>query len=170
MFRIGDYVYYASGGVCLVSDICYAPLSGMPRDRQYYVLRPAGGADDVMYVPVNSDAVFMRELMSRDEAEALLARFGEIQVLEEPNAKALREKYVEAMRRHDPVEWVRVIKTVSGRIRRLERQSRNQRISDTERSYGEDAKRYLYTELAIALECSFEEMRASMKEQIEQTV
>ena len=170
MFRIGEYVYYASGGVCVVSDICYAPLSGMPLDRQYYVLRPANGGDGVMYVPVNSETVFLRELMSREAAETLLAQTDGIEMIDETNAKALREKYVEAMRQHDPVEWVRVIKTVHYRIRRLAEQSGTRRISDTERSYAEDAKRYLYAELAIALEKNLDEMKASMREQIEQTV
>ena len=170
MFRIGDYVYYASGGVCVVSDICYAPLSGMPLDRQYYVLHPANGGDSVMYVPVNSETVFLRELMSREAAEALLKQTDGIGMIEETNAKALRERYVEAMRRHDPIEWVRVIKTVHCRIRRLAEQSGTRRISDTERSYAEDAKRYLYAELAIVLDRSFDEMKASMREQIEQTV
>lgn len=170
MFRIGEYVYYASGGVCLVSDVCYAPLSGMPQDRQYYVLRPANGGDGVMYVPVNSETVFLRALMSREAAEELLEQTDEIGLIEEPNAKALRERYVDAMRQHDPVEWVRVIKTVHWRIRRLAEQSNTKRISDTERSYAEDAKRYLYMELAIALEKNPEEMKISMRERIEQTV
>ena len=150
MFQIGDYVYYASGGVCSVSDICYAPLSGMPQDRQYYVLRPAVGADGVMYVPVNSEIVFLRGLLSKDEAEALLEQIPSIQVFEEPNAKALREKYLGAMRQHDPVDWVRVIKTVYRRIG--EKTARAQRISETERSFAESAKRYLYAELALALD------------------
>ena len=170
MFQIGEYVYYASGGVCLVSDICYAPLSGMPQDRQYYVLRPANGGDGVMYVPVNSGTVFLRELMTREAAEALLEQASGIELIQETNAKALREKYVEAMRRHDPVEWVRVIKTVHDRIRRLAEQSGTRRISDTERSYAEDAKRYLYAELAIALGKNLDEMKLSMKERIERTV
>ena len=170
MFRIGEYVYYASGGVCVVSDVCYAPLSGMAQDRQYYVLRPANGGDGVMYVPVNSETVFLRGLMSRQAAESLLEQMSEIELIREPNAKALREKYVEAMRQHDPVEWVRVIKTVHYRIRKLAEQSGTRRISDTERTYAEDAKRYLYAELAIALESPFEEMKASMRERIETTV
>ena len=123
-----------------------------------------------MYVPVNSETVFLRALMSREAAEELLEQTDEIGLIEEPNAKALRERYVDAMRQHNPVEWVRVIKTVHWRIRRLAEQSNTKRISDTERSYAEDAKRYLYMELAIALEKNPEEMKISMRERIEQTV
>ena len=168
MFQVGDYLYYASGGVCCVSDICYAPLSGMPKDRQYYVLRSLHDANSVMYVPVDSETVFLRGLMTKEAAEGLLKQIPEIGEIEEPNAKILRGKYVEAMRQHDPVEWVRVIKTVYRRIRRLAEQSKSQRISDTERSFAEDAKRYLYTELSLTLNIPVEEMKTYLREQIEQ--
>ena len=169
MFRIGDYVYYASGGVCRVSDVCYAPLSGMSQDRLYYVLHPVHVAGGVMYVPADSDAVFLRGLLSGDAAAELVRQIPEIRGFEEPSAKALREKYLEAMRRHDPVEWVRVIKTVCGRARRLAARSGVSRISDTERSFAEDAKKYLFAELAITLNVPLEELRKTLQAQIEQT-
>lgn len=167
MFQIGDHVYYASGGVCCVANICYAPLDGMPKDRQYYVLHSLHDANSVMYVPVNNEAVFLRTLMSREAAEALLEQIPTIGEIDEPNAKILRGRYVEAMRQHDPVEWVRVIKTVYRRIRRLAEQSKTQRISDTERSFAEDAKRYLYMELSVTLELPPREVEAFVRARVE---
>ena len=170
MFRIDDYVYYASGGVCLVSDICYAPLSGMSPDRQYYVLQSVHGAGGVMYVPVDSESVFLRRLLTKEEAEALLKKIPDIEGFDEPSAKALRQRYLEAMRRHDPEEWVRVIKTAHGRMQKLAARSNSGRISDTERSYAEDAKRYLYGELSITLEVPLEDLRDFLRRQIELSV
>lgn len=167
MFQIGEYVYYASGGVCIIADICYAPLSGMPKDRQYYVLHSVHDSNSVMYVPVNSETVFLRGLMTKEAAQSLLERISEIGVIEEPNAKILKGKYVEAMRQHDPDEWVRVIKTVYGRVRRLAEQSKNQRISDTERSFADDAKRYLYAELSLTLNLSILEIEQLVRAQVE---
>lgn len=167
MFHVGDYVYYASGGVCRVSDICYAPLDGMPKDRQYYVLYSLHDANSVMYVPVNSETVFLRALLSRKAAEALLEQIPMIGEIDEPNAKILRGRYVEAMRQHNPTEWVRVIKTVYRRICRLAEQSKTQRISDTERSFAEDAKRYLYTELSVTLDISPGEVESYIRARVE---
>ena len=48
MFAKGDYVFYASGGVCRVDDLQYAPLDGMPADRLYYVLRSLHDANGVI--------------------------------------------------------------------------------------------------------------------------
>ena len=98
----------------------------------------------------------------------LIHRIPEIQLLEAPNAKALRVCYIDAMKTHAPEEWVRVIKTVRDRILQLARTSRTQRISDTERSFEEDAKRYLRTELSLALEMPAEELEAYIRAQDKQ--
>lgn len=164
MFQIDEYVYYASGGVCRVTDIQSAPLAGMPEDRLYYVLRSLhDGGNGVMYVPVDSETVFIRPLMDRETALALVRQIPEIEEIEEPNAKALRGRYIDAMKMHAPAEWVRVIKTVRRRIERLAKASRTQRISDTERALAEDAKRYLHAELSIALEIPLSEMETYIR-------
>ena len=67
----------------------------------------------------------------------------------ETNSKLLRAAYLDAMRSHAPKNWVRVIKTVYQRSVQNARPS--QRLSETERSFSENAKRNLYAELALAL-------------------
>lgn len=151
MFAINEYVYYASEGVCRIADICRAPLKGMPEDRQYYVLHSVHSNGGVLYVPIDSDGVFLRRLLTADEASRLVDEIPKMSVFEEPNAKALRTRYIEAMRMHNPAEWIRVIKTVHCRMERLSKCSRAQRLSETERSFATDAKRFLYTELSLAL-------------------
>ena len=167
MFLIDEFVYYASGGVCQIVDIQYAPLDSMPKDRQYYVMRSLHDANGVIYVPVNSETVFLRPLLTRENAKALIAQIPSIEPLDEPNAKALRLKYIETMRLHDPVEWVRVIKTVTRRMQAFAAASHASRISDTERSFAEDAKKYLYTELSIALDIPTKDVEPYLKGQME---
>ena len=170
MFQVGDYVYYASGGVCRVADVCYAPLVGMPKEKQYYVLHSLHASNSVMYVPVNSETVFLRELLTKEQAMDLLDQIREITEIEEPNAKLLKVKYAEAMGKHDPVEWVRVMKTVHARVHHPARQTKAQRISDTERSFAEDARRYLYTELSLILGVPVGEMDGYIKRHVESMV
>ena len=97
MFSKNEYVFHESAGVCIISDIRVAPLEGMPSDRNYYVLKPLLDANSVVYLPVDSDRVFLRRLLTREEAESLLSRIGEIQELEAENPKLLRAKYIETM-------------------------------------------------------------------------
>ena len=161
MFEVNDYVFYGSGGVCRVVDIKTAPLENMPKDREYYILRSMHDASGVAYIPIDSDGVFLRPLITREDAEDLLARCEQIECIDEPVAKQLRERYIEAMRTHRPEEWVRVIKTVNRRLRAPRPAAR--RISETERSLAENARRYLYTELSLVMEQSVAEVEARLK-------
>lgn len=149
MFDKGTYVFHETGGVCLIADVCYAPLEGMPTDREYYVLNPVHDRSSVIYVPVNSDRIFLRGLLNAQEARALLAQISTVEVIAETNAKMLRTKYIECMKTHEPLEWVRVMKTVRARARTLS--GRAVRLSETERAFAENAGRNLRAELALAL-------------------
>ena len=165
MFAKEEYVFHESGGICQISDIQVAPLDNMPADRQYYVMKPLYDPNSVIYMPVDSDCIFLRRLISRNEAEELLERIPYVRTIEESNAKLLRAKYIEAMHTHDPVEWVRVIKTVY--LRSTMQTARSQRISETERSFAENAKRNLHTELALALDLPVQKMEDYITERIQ---
>lgn len=149
MFEKGTYVFHETGGVCLLADVCYAPLEGMPSDRQYYVLKPVHDESSVIYVPVDSDRIFLRQLLKFGEATELFTLIPTVEIIDESNAKQLRTKYIECMKKYDPIEWVRVIKTV--RARAIAQAGRSGRLSDTERSYAEIAAHHLCTELALVL-------------------
>ena len=107
----------------------------------------------------------MRRLLNRAEAEELLDRIPFVRTIDEPNAKLLRAKYTESMRTHDPLEWVRVIKTVY--LRMTSPTSRTQRISETERSFSDNAKRYLHAELALALGLHEQDMETYIADHIQ---
>ena len=148
MFEKNQYVYHETGGICKIDDVRYAPLEGMPNDRLYYVLSPLQDRNSTIYVPVDASGVFLRALMERAEAEALMRSVSSIEPIDEPNAKLLRLKYIEAMRTHQPAEWVRVLKTVYGRE---QAKIGRARLSESERGFAENAKRNLATELGMVL-------------------
>ena len=156
MFERNEYVFHESGGICLIADIQVAPLDSMPPDRAYYIAKPLHDPNSVIYVPVDSEQIFMRRLLNRNEAEELLERIPFVRAIEESNAKLLRAKYIEAMHTHEPLEWVRVIKTVY--LRANMPSSRSFRLSETERSFFENAKRFLHAELALALGLAEQDM------------
>lgn len=168
MFAVNDYVFYGSSGICKIVDIQTAPLDGMPKDREYYILHSVHDVNGVMYVPVDSDCIFLRALITRAEAENLLEQISQIAVIDEVNAKLLREKYNVAMRSHQPVEWVRVLKTVTMRMNEPRPVAR--RISETERSFAENARKYLYHELSLVLGVSLQEIQNAIVERISQNL
>ena len=165
MFERNEYVFHESGGICLIADIQIAPLDSMPRDRAYYIAKPLHDPNSVIYIPVDSEQIFMRRLLNRAEAEELLERIPFVRAIEESNAKLLRAKYIEAMHTHEPLNWVRVIKTVY--LRANMPSSRSFRLSETERSFAENAKRFLHAELALALDLAEQDMEQYITEHIQ---
>lgn len=165
MFQKDEYVFYESGGICKISDIQTSPLTGMPANRKYYVMQSLHDRNGVIYIPVDNDKVFMRPLLGREEAEKLIERIPKVETIDEPNSKILRAKYLDAMRTHEPLEWVRIIKTVYRRA--AGDGTRVVRLSETERSLSESAKRYLYTELSIALGLDEHDMEGYITDRIE---
>ncbi len=161
-FQKDDYVFYESGGICKILDVQFAPLEGMPADREYYVMRSIHDKSGMIYVPKDNQNIFMRPLLNLEGAEALLKELSNVDPIVEENGKLLRAKYLEAMQKHDPIEWVRVIKTAYAR--KNEFPDRIQRLSEGERNLVARAKGFLYTELALALNISEKDMAERMEE------
>lgn len=149
MFQKGDYVFYESEGICLISDVLLAPLECMPKDQKYYLLRSIYGKNGQHYVPVDSDRIYLRPILKQKEAEALVNEIPALEELRETDAKKLRAAYVELLQSHLPENWVRIIKTV--RLRLHDAVAKGQKLSETERTFGENARRFLHSELALAL-------------------
>ena len=161
-FQKDDYVFYESGGICKILDVQFAPLEGMPADREYYVMCSIHDKSGMIYVPKDNRNIFIRPLLNVEGAQALLAELEQIVPIVEENGKLLRAKYLEAMQKHEPCEWVRVIKTAYAR--KKEFPDRIQRLSEGERNLVARAKNFLYIELSIALGIPEKEMAERMEE------
>ena len=70
MYEVGQLVQYGSTGVCRITEIKTQafPDAG---ERLYYVLQPLYKSC-VISIPVESDKVFLRPIISREEAEELI--------------------------------------------------------------------------------------------------
>lgn len=151
MFETGELVIYDDTGVCRVEEIGLP--EGIPvsdKERKYYTLAPVfhGGK---IYIPVDTKA-FMRRIISRSEAEALVEKIPEIEEerTDTVSQKLLEEKYRSAVKSHECEELVRLIKTVYWKKKDLASRKKKAGRLDTE--YMGRAKRLLYEELAAALE------------------
>lgn len=160
-FQKDEYVFYESGGICKILDIQFAPLEGMPADREYYIMRSIHDKSGMIYVPKDNENIFIRPLLNAEGAEVLLASLSQILPIIEENGKLLRTKYLEAMQKHEPSEWVRIIKTAY--TRKNEFPDKIQRLSEGERDLVARAKCFLYTELSLALGIPEKEMAERME-------
>ena len=75
-FDIGEYVAYGINGMCNIEDIRPMQLSQSVEKMMYYILRPESNPKSTIFVPVNNQKLVskMRELMTKDEINAMLVR------------------------------------------------------------------------------------------------
>ena len=165
MFSIGDYMVYGINGVCLVQDICASPFDKKDT-RTFYLLNPLGAsAGSVIYTPTNNEQVPMRPLMTRERAQELIEQMPGITPLEIPMEKMRREIYRQVMHSCDPVEYVRLIKTVYQR--RMDMIQQHKRLSETDSDFERNAKLSLYHELAVVLDVQFAEVEPYLISKLE---
>ena len=156
MFDIGDLLFYGTNGVCRVSEICASPFDTNDT-RQFYKLTPiAENTSLVIYTPMDNTQVIMRPLISKDEAEALVARIPEIEKVAVAVEKHRKEAYRETIREGNPEGYVKIIKTVRARREYFKRTRR--RVPDLDNDFEHTARLCLYGELSTVLGVSREEI------------
>lgn len=164
MFNIGDLLFYGTNGVCRVSEICSSPFDSSDT-RSFYKLTPiAENTSLVIYTPVENTQVVMRSLISKEEAEALLARIASIEKVSVSIEKHRKDAYRETIREGNPEGFVKIIKTVRAR-RELFRRTRR-RVPDMDNDFEHTAKTCLYGELSAVLGICREEIHRIITESI----
>ena len=152
MFKIGDKIIYGESGVCTVEKIEPLDMEGANKGKLYYQLSPLIGSS-TLFVPVDT-GVFMRHVMSRDEAEALIDSIPGIEpaICNDSRFNHVDAYYKELFKRHTCETLVSIVKGLRSRL--ADKKSRSSRAEATMRR----AKDILHGELAVALDMDVDEV------------
>ena len=152
MYSVGDKIIYGENGVCTVESVGPLGMSGAPRDRMYYHLRPLIGSG-VYFAPVDSGA-YMRYVMSREEAEALIDAMPGIQpaICNDNRFNHVDAFYKELFKQHSCEALVSIVKGL--RCRMSERKTKSSRAEATMKR----AKDILHGELSVALDMDLKDV------------
>ncbi|MBO4982208.1 MAG: CarD family transcriptional regulator [Lachnospiraceae bacterium] len=164
MFEKGEYVVCGNKGVCLVEDITTLNISGVDRERKYYILKPVYVAASTVYVPVDAAKESMRRILNSREAKELIQVIPDIPLINISNDKLLEQEYRGCIRSNDCQEWVRIIKTIY--LRRQKRIEAGRKVTAVDAKYFRLAEDNLYGELAISLNMPREEVEHYIAEEI----
>lgn len=157
MYQVGDLILYGSTGVCRIKDIQEGAGRQGGEKRLYYILEPLYQSC-VISTPVDNDKVFMRPVLSRQEADELIDRIPSIQA-EAYHGHALRElteHYVAALKTYDCGELVEMTMSIYEKKRDMARQHR--KFGALDERFMKRAEDLLFGELAVALEISKDEV------------
>ena len=146
MFSVGDKIIYGENGVCTVESIGPLSMAGAPKDKLYYYLSPLIGSG-TYFAPVDSGA-YMRPVMSRDEAEALIDAMPGIQpaICTDNRFNHVDAFYKELFKQHSCEALVSIVKGLKSRM--SDRKTKSSRAEATMKR----AKDILHGELSVALE------------------
>lgn len=149
MFSIGQKVICGNKGVCTIEDITTLDISGVDKEKKYYILKPEYLVASTVYVPVDSAITSMRVILTREEAEELIQSIPSIPVLEIKNEQLLEQDYRSCLKTNSCTDWVKLIKTIYER--RQKRIQMGRRETSIDRKYFRIAEDVLYGELAVVL-------------------
>jgi len=154
MFSVGDKIIYGENGVCTVDKIAPLDMSGSSADKLYYHLSPLIGTG-TYFTPVDSNA-FMRPVISREEAEALIASIDSIEpaICTDTRFNHVDAFYKELFKQHTCEALVAIVKGLKGRM--TEKKTKSSRAETTMKR----AKDILHSELSIALGIEITEVEA----------
>ena len=109
-----------------------------------------------LFVPVDNQKVKMRPVLTKQEADELIDRIKEIDILWVRDEKNREEMYKEAIRTCDCEEWVRIIKTLY--LRKKARLEAGKKVTSSDAKYLHLAEESLYGELSVVLGVPKKEM------------
>ncbi len=156
MYEVGAFIFYGTTGVCRVDEICHSPFN-KEDTREFYVLTPLSRVGNAtIYTPVDGSAARIRPLISNDTAREILETGAALGALTVPTDKQRKDTYRAALQSADPREYARLLNTV--RIRRSEAQILKRHLPDMDVDFEARAASGLYTELAVVLGRTSEEI------------
>lgn len=164
MFEIGDKVIYGVVGVCEIEDIAKPPIKGIEGD--YYFLQPVYDSKGIIYSPVKSNKVLIREIMTVKEAEKLIERARNCKKDDILNEKVTPNQYDEMIKSQNIFELMHLIRCLYN--------IKNERAKDLRKMKSADsrmllaARKLLYGEMAVSLNRDIEEVTEQMDEYLAQ--
>lgn len=165
MFKIGDLIVYGQTNVCEVKDITKLEVPYMDEEKLYYVLDPLY-EESVIYTPVDNDKVFMRPVITKEQAEDAIAMIPNIKA--EPyynkSTRELSEHYNEIIQTLDCVNLLKLTMSIYAKKQELEEENKKPGMID--KRFMEQAEELLFGELAVALEIPREDIPAYIKSKL----
>ena len=159
MYQAGDLILYGRTGVCRVEEITSVKQRGVEGEVRYYVLKPLYQSCNIT-IPVDSNRVFSRPIISREEAQRMIAAIPTVKA--EPyhnrNLNQLREYYKARMETYDCADLIELTMSLYAKKREVEAQKR--KFGAVDERFMKEAEDLLFGELAVALDIQRDEVRS----------
>ena len=150
MYQVGDWIFYGNIGACQVKEIGRKKIPGVEKEHLYYTLQPLN-SDCSISTPADSEKVFMRPVISKDEAEHLIGMIPTMTPKAYYNAalRQLTEHYESLLNSHDCQELIQMTMSIYEKKKEVTMQKR--KLGAVDEKFMRKAEELLFGELSIAL-------------------
>jgi len=150
LYQVGDLIIYGNTGVCEVTDIMIKDLFGTDIEGNFYVLRPLY-QNCTISTPVNTTKVFMRPIISKDEAVRLIDSIPTIKAKQSniTDLRQLTEHYDSYFKTYDCADLIELSMSIYEKRQALKEQKR--KFGAIDERYMKRAEDLLFGELSAAL-------------------
>jgi CarD family transcriptional regulator len=159
MFKVNDYCLY-NYNVCKVKEI--VDING----KDYYVLVPVIDESLTVKAPITQENVNIRPLLSKKEVDNLIKRLRDIELITLRDQELVPE-YKRLLNSPNREDLVKIIKTTY--IRNQKRKDNGKKIGERDDIYFNLAEKSLYSELAVVLNKSFDEVKEIVVKELEKS-
>ncbi len=154
-YNIDEYVVFRQ-------DVCKIKEIKNINNIDYYVLTPI--TDESLIINIPKDNENIRQVISKEEALKIVDSIPSIEPIIS-NDKNIENLYKELIRNGSQLDLIRIIKTTY--MRNKHRKENNKRLGDRDSTYFIKAEKYLYNELMISLDMTYDELKTYIKTKFE---
>lgn len=155
MHKIGDLIIYSAHGVCVIDDICEKTVLG--ETKSYYVLHPLEDAKLSISIPVDNKSIVMFDLMHKDEAEIIINSFKNPGIAWIENNHQRIQEYNEIINTGNRKEISKIVNTLMKK--KHETELNGKKMGEQDRKLLASVQNILFSELAISLETTMDEIK-----------
>jgi len=168
LYKVGDLIIYGNSGVCEVIEITQQSRPDSAEQQACYVLK-SRYQNCVITTPTESTKVFMRPIISRQEAQGLIDTIPSIQAEAYHNRdlRQLEAHYRSSINSHDCGDLMELSMSIYVKQRDFFEQKR--RLGTVDERYMRRAEDLLFGELSAALDIPKEDVPAYIAGRVHQT-
>ena len=152
MYNIGEMVIYGESGVCRITDISERSMLGKEDTKaMYYTMQPCYQGYTI-YAPVENCKVFMRPVISKEEAMALIDKIPTIKatIYQGISLRELIERYESMVKTHSCDDLCELTMSIHAKKQQCIRNKK--KVGAVDEKYMKKAEDLLFGELAIVLD------------------
>lgn len=163
LFKIGEKVVYGKTGVCEIVDVCDMAVPASGKKQPYYKMKPVSSQNNTVYAPINSDKVFIRSVMSREEALHLISLIPSVRShdFSGMSQTEIREYYKDKLNSHKISDLTELAISIYSKNK-----DSGKKTGTVDMKYKSEAETLLHGELAEALGISESEVPNFIAERV----